>query len=176
MFGRYGVTLAQVARPHVNTTGWSPWHYQRATINRVKWRLKRARVTKDKDEKDEVVPGGDSSGVGEHADGPVHLGQVLAQGHRGRLICSLCPPWSRWDSSQQTTRYACFWWDRRRPCSACSRPCTCRGGRWIVKSFFVKYQNVHVPNLFSMVVPFQNCFCFLSSPIISGEGKKFGLQ
>jgi hypothetical protein len=30
---------------------------------------------------------------------------------------------------------------------------------------------LHVPNLFSMVVRFQNRFRFLSSPIISGEGK-----
>ena len=32
--------------------------------------------------------------------------------------------------------------------------------------------NVHAPSLFSMVIPFQNCFCFLSSHIISGGGKK----
>ena len=39
------------------------------------------------------------------------------------------------------------------------------------KSFFVKYRDVHVPNLFSMVVRSKNRFCFLSSPIISSEGK-----
>ena len=46
------------------------------------------------------------------------------------------------------------------------------------KYFFVvvKYQYEHVPNLFSMVVRFQSCFCFLSSPIISGEGKIVRLQ
>ena len=48
-------------------------------------------------------------------------------------------------------------------------------GRYL-SNFFIKYQNVHVPNLFSMVVRFQNRFCFLSSPIISGEGKHFRLQ
>ena len=43
--------------------------------------------------------------------------------------------------------------------------------RLIFKSLLVKYLDVHVPNLFAMVVRFQNRFCFFSSPIASGEGK-----